>query len=433
MSAPFIFVTNFGSNSVSIIDVAILTSVTYVDNNGFVVGHPTHILGTPDGLNAYGVTESPDAVFFGSPAGAIVLGEVAPGIFPFGSPQSQVITPDSLKSYVTNNSINEVSIIDNTTETVTGYINFGAFPFSGPSDICMSTDGHKVYVVNNSSNTVSIIDVATNTVTGYVNPNGHPFSFPDRSIFIGDASTGKAYITNFNGNNVSIVDAATNTVTGYITINSMAGNFPFSAPHACTLSNDSSYALICNFTSGLVSVVDVATDTVTGYVAGGVLSQPQGISISLDGTLAFASNFNLNTVTIFDLTTNPFTIMGIVNPGLAPFNGPFDVATGIPSATPPPPLLPPSALTGSKAEDIFASQTDLIAHLTWQPSLSGNPVAYRIYRDAALQNLAGTVSANGPLQFNDHNRIPYTSVSYFVVAVNKNGAVSSPVRVIVNF
>ena len=51
---------------------------------------------------------------------------------------------------------------------------------------------------------------------------------------------------------------------------------------------------------------------------------------------------------------------------------------------------------------------------------------YRIYRDAALTDLASTVSANGPLQFEDHRRKKNTTYTYYIVSEEQNGSQSVP-------
>lgn len=89
------------------------------------------------------------------------------------------------------------------------------------------------------------------------------------------------------------------------------------------------------------------------------------------------------------------------------------------------PLLPPSQLTGVKASDKFASQTDWYVQLNWQPPVSGNPVAYQIYRDS-LSCLVGVVSAISPLTFIDHNLQRKKAYTYYVISMDVNGVHSAP-------
>ncbi|QLH34694.1 MAG: hypothetical protein HWD61_04125 [Parachlamydiaceae bacterium] len=49
----------------------------------------------------------------------------------------------------------------------------------------------------------------------------------------------------------------------------------------------------------------------------------------------------------------------------------------------------------------FATQTDIINHLTWSPSTNPSVAGYRILRNGEA---IATIPQNGPFVFNDHNR-----------------------------
>jgi hypothetical protein len=61
--------------------------------------------------------------------------------------------------------------------------------------------------------------------------------------------------------------------------------------------------------------------------------------------------------------------------------------------------------------------------VTWSPPTGGiTPVAYNIYRNAGLTDLAATVSANDvPLIFEDHNRRKNVIYTYYIVSIDKLG------------
>src|SRR5208337_1806105 len=108
--APYAYITNDGSNNVSVIDTSTSTVIATVD-----VG---------------------------------------------SSPEGVTVTRDGTKVYVANEGSNTVSVIDTATKKVTETIDVGFCP----AGIAVTPDGTKVYVTNSGDNNVSVIDIATNTL-----------------------------------------------------------------------------------------------------------------------------------------------------------------------------------------------------------------------------------------------------------------------------
>ena len=77
-------------------------------------------------------------------------------------PLGVAVSPDGSKVYITNDNDNPgtVSVIDTATNTVTATIPVGVAPVG----VAVSLDGSMVYVANFGSGTVSVITTATNTV-----------------------------------------------------------------------------------------------------------------------------------------------------------------------------------------------------------------------------------------------------------------------------
>ena len=70
--------------------------------------------------------------------------------------------------------------------------------------------------------------------------------------------------------------------------------------------------------------------------------------------------------------------------------------------------------------------------ITWNTPSNGTlPAQYLIYRNSALTDLAGVVSATGPLEFRDHNRQKNQPYSYFVVSQTQSGATAAAANVTV--
>ena len=74
----------------------------------------------------------------------------------------------------------------------------------------------------------------------------------------------------------------------------------------------------------------------------------------------------------------------------------------------------------------FLLQADRIHHLQWVAALGGNIANYRIYRNGTL---VATVSSNGSLQYDDHNRSSKVQDNYAVTAVNTSGNESASVSI----
>ena len=97
-AAPFAYITNSGSNNVSVIDTSTDT----------------------------------------------VTATVPVGDYPYGV----AVNPDGTKVYVTNSLSNNVSVIDTATNNVTATVNVGSDPYG----VAVTLDGTKVYVTNYGNN-----------------------------------------------------------------------------------------------------------------------------------------------------------------------------------------------------------------------------------------------------------------------------------------
>jgi len=92
--------------------------------------------------------------------------------------------------------------------------------------------------------------------------------------------------------------------------------------------------------------------------------------------------------------------------------------------------LPPVHLKGFQQANKFATQTDYVNVLTWDPPSGGSSIVkYRIYRisqDRLLNKLIGEVSSEATLRFKDHNRTKGKTYTYSIVSEDELGAISAP-------
>lgn len=370
----------------------------------------------------------------------------------FNEPYTVTINKTGTKAYVTNSNSTTVTIIDIPTNTVVGTIG----GFDGPSGLVITPDGTTAYVNNyggpggvgsGNGTTVRVVNLLTNTIVG-------------APIVVGQAPAALAispdgayvYSINYvNGNpgtgTMSVIRTSDNSV-----IATVSG---FSGPFGIALSPDGTYAYVTNFGSNnfapfgtSVSVVNLKTYAIVDTVNVGI--QPSGVALTPDGRYGLVSNYNTlyagagftnltagqGTINIIDTATNT-VIPPVIAVGQSPdaiavsSDGQFAYVTNYTSNTVSVIALQTFTITakGCKLANRFLTQTELVNMISWSASGTSLPVSYSIYRDAQLTDLAGTVLANEPLVFIDHNRVPQISFTYYIVGTNQVGTSSNPVAV----
>ena len=325
-AAPFAYVTNASSNTVSVIDTATNTVVATVPvGNGEVANpflFPSGVAVTPDGKHTYVTNASSNTVSVIDTATNTVVATVPVGINPYGV----AIAPDGKRAYVANANSNTVSVIDTATNTVVATV----LPDTGPIGVAITPDGKYAYVTNINSGDGSVIDTTSNTVVASIGLGGaSEGGNPDGIAITPDGK--HAYVTHFGGSfssTVSVIDTATNTVVA--TLPAGTG----SAGVAVTPDGKHAYV-----TGGGCSVIDTATNTVVATVPVGTGSL--AVAITPDGKHAYIANFFSNNVSVIDTTSN--TVVATVPAGIGP--------SGV-GIVPPPLGLPFSAFTARLAIDL---------------------------------------------------------------------------------
>jgi YVTN family beta-propeller protein len=151
------YITNSGSNNVSVID----TATNSVIGSPITVGtFPKGVEVTPDGSKVYVGNQNSDNVSVINTATDMVIVTIPLG----ATPNGVAVTPDGSKVYVSVGSpSNAVLVISTATNMVIGSpISVGGDPYG----VAVTPDGSKVYVANDGDGTVSVIATATNTVIG---------------------------------------------------------------------------------------------------------------------------------------------------------------------------------------------------------------------------------------------------------------------------
>lgn len=296
-SGPYAYITNYGSNNVSVIDTA----------NGNVLA----IIAV--GYGPYGVTISPDATrvyvanYVGSSVSVIdaatnsVLATVPIATRPYGL----AISPDGRHVYVVAYYSNNVSVIDTASNTVTATIPVG----QRPHGVVVSRDNKQVYVANYATNDITVIDATLNSVAATIPlpVNSNPFGLAQT------LDSSKLYVTGWSSNAVYVVDTARKAVTATIPV----GVRPVSA----AVTPDASRVYVSNYNGSTsitsVSVIDAVSNTVLTNISLPSGVAPSGVSVHPDGDWVYVASYSTGVVFVIDAASN--TITNTVMVGTRPY------------------------------------------------------------------------------------------------------------------
>ena len=272
--ARSLYVTNYNSNTVSVIDGNTNQVVGSIDTGSG--SGPYTLAISPDGKTVYAVNyDSGSVSTIDTATNQIVGAPITIPKFSFGI----AIAPNSTRAYVSNGNDESVTVIDLQTRQSIGQIKV----CEDPSSVTMTPDGMRVYVACDDD--VRIIDTATNQVTGTPIPVSNPYGTaitPDgKSVYVAGDGV------------VAVIDTATNQVTPITTGGS---------PEQVGISPDGTRAYATDYEKDQIIIIDTATRQVVGAVAGTV--EPEYIAVSPDGKKVFASQFNLFKVIGFETATN---------------------------------------------------------------------------------------------------------------------------------
>lgn len=325
-AAPFAYIPNSGSNTVTVIDT--------------VTTPPSVVATLPVGTNPRGVASlvKTSETFtyvtnFGSENVSVLrtfsdvltnkvafekVRDIRVGRNPYGI----AVDPAGTFAYVTNFTDATVSKIDLGTNTVVATILVG----SSPIGIVVTPDGSKVYVVNNSSLSVSVINPADNTIIATV-----PVGINPIGAAVHPAGT-FVYVTNSGANSLSIIKTADNSVTTQF-------DFHLSAPAGVTVNPAGTVGYITNSGSNTLSFFNANSNTFSSSPNIAVGPNPLGVSTSVDGAHTFVVNNFDGTVCVIDNATNteklPRIKVGTAPYALGSFVASFGAAVPTVTATTP--------------------------------------------------------------------------------------------------
>ena len=186
------YIANSLGEALTIIDTVQLQVVEYIA----VVGGPVGLVAVDDFLYISRLNGSEILVL--DLLSDTIVGEITVGTGAYGIS----VNPARTKLYVALSEVASVAVIDIVDRSISATISVGQQPTATE----VSPDGSRVYVVNSLSSSLSVIDAETNEVIDTIAVGASPF-------VVGVSRDGKyIYTVNYWSDNVSVIDAETNTV-----------------------------------------------------------------------------------------------------------------------------------------------------------------------------------------------------------------------------
>ena len=257
LAAPFAYITNRGSDTVTVIDLATNVVVATV-----AVGRAPHgVTANPVGTRVYVLNTLDDTVSVIDAATRTVIATVPVGAAG-GNAAGLAMNADGTRVYVANPQDNTLSLIATATDTLAGPpVAVGEQPMG----VAVSPSGAEVYVANHRGNSLSIVDTAANVQVAEL-----PVGSAPRGVTV--HPSGRVYVATADG--LTVVDPLTRTVVSRMAI---------PGAHSVTASADgASLYVTCDENQALL-VLDAQThEPVWSPIDLG--GNGAGVSVTRDGT-----------------------------------------------------------------------------------------------------------------------------------------------------
>jgi len=285
-----VYVTNAGSNTVSVID----SSTNTVTKTIPVGTDPVGVAFDSTHDKIYVTNENPN-----SQQGSISIIDTTTDIVTNTISDPSIKSPSAItfdsfngNMYETNGLSTTISVINDTTNTVTNTIPIFAYPH----DIAFDSKNGNIYETSGSDCSsqciISVINGTTNTVIKNIG-----LSYATQSNPIGiaiDSDNGEVYVE--GGGSIIVINGTTNSI-----INTISDPSSFKAPTGVTFDPNNGEIYVANQGSNTVSVINDKTNNVVNTVIVG--SGPQFLAVNPVSNKIYVTNTNDNTVSVIDGNT----------------------------------------------------------------------------------------------------------------------------------
>ena len=291
-NATYAYITNSGSNTVSVINIADKSIVATIP----VGNEPEGVSASSDGNTVYITNYAETTMNVIKTATNTVIATLN-GQGSLQSNPGVCVSPDGSWLYLWGGG--GIAIVNTSTNSISGSVSTTA---NGLGGICTSPDGSKVYVTNAYTNAVTIINALNKTIITSLSVGSLPFG-----ICISPDSK-NVYVANKGSNTVNVINTTNNTISATITVGS--------TPEGICVSPDGSKVYVTNYTSNTISVINTATNSIIATITVG--TNPLGISITPDGSEVYVANYNGNTVSVINTANN--TVTNTIAVGTKPYS-----------------------------------------------------------------------------------------------------------------
>lgn len=277
--APIALVTNQGSGTVSVIDLAARSVGDVVD----VGTQPNGVAVTADGATALVANQGDNSVSVIDVATRTEVATIDVG----AAPNGVAITSDGALALVANEGDGTVSVVDVDSRTEEATIDIGA----APEGVAITPDD-RLAVVANGPAFVSVIDIAARTEETTIGTDSGPY----RVAITPDGTLALVTNSDFLGENLSVIDIAARTEIERIDLGEV--------PNDVAITPDGSQAVIANALFASLQVLDIPAREVEDPFQGIVLDPlggPDGVAVTTDGDEALVAVPTDNTVRVFDI------------------------------------------------------------------------------------------------------------------------------------
>ena len=297
-AGPYAYVTNYSSNTVSVVNTANNTVSATIPVGSGPYGVAVH----PNGTTVYVTNYAGSSVSVIDAATNLVTATIPVATHPYGID----VSPDGSRLYIAAYSSNSVTVIDTSTNLVVATVPVGA----SPRAVVVSHDGSRVYVANFAANSISVIDPVSNAVAATVTlPAG---SGPIGLMLTPDNQT--LYVTAYSSGKVYVIDAVPNAVKTFIPVGTR--------PWGIAITPDGKTIYVGNYSGSIsaptsISVIDPVTNIVSANIPLPAGVFPSGVAVHPDGTHVYAASYSTGVVYIIDEATH--TILKSTPVGTRPY------------------------------------------------------------------------------------------------------------------
>jgi YVTN family beta-propeller protein len=317
-AAPFAYITNSGSNTVSVID----TATNKVTATIPVGSGPAGVAGYHAGNRVYVANRGSGTVSVINTANNTVIATIPVG--PFAN--AVAVKPDGTRLFVTYGNVNRgfglaygyLAAINLATNKVIA-TQSTTFKYGPVNAMAVNPAGTRLYLSNGAIN-VTVWDTATTAYLAGI----HIFPY-DYGIAVNPTGT-RVYVANpgYAGSyssvnsNLLVIDTATNTVIATIPPGILTTAYYPSGPVGVAVNPAGTRVYVTGRVTiggtGYVLAIDPSTKAVVATIAVG--ANPQGVAVKPDGTKVYVANTGSNTVSVIDTSTNK--VIATIPVGTAP-------------------------------------------------------------------------------------------------------------------